>query len=69
MDETRVPASDTADERLATMVVADLAQAGLITAEASKKLLARITAGRMTPQDWSGLFELARPVTGPGGAK
>jgi hypothetical protein len=69
VNDNQGQAGETADDQLARQVVADLVQAGLIGADVGKKLLAKIKAGRITSQDWSGFFELARPSPEPGGLR
>ena len=60
MGTEETPAAVTADEDLAALIIADLVAANLISGETGKKLLPRLTSGKITCPDWRLLLSPAK---------
>lgn len=60
MATEETPGSLTADDDLAALIVTDLVAAELISGETGKKLLPKLTSGRVTSHDWRLLLSPAK---------
>jgi len=61
MATEEIPGSLTADDDLAALIVTDLVAAKLISGETGKKLLPKLTSGKITSYDWQLLLLPAKP--------